>query len=218
MKRVIIQRDIMDDVAVAIADITEIVEQYFYESEGFTRQKSHDYFTIVLDTDGTEIPRDNDFKKGEEVRIILRAEMLYEDFVSIVDKLNSAVQKIDADAYFDAYDIGIYVCTISLNNSKASEHTIVNQKNVEYAVDRTIKQVNNSLDETFKLIEVYLSEDPNNNDDHDLVRIYVEAQSKDYETLAYMDIRKSDIISVQQLKADIIDEMYSKLINAVTLR
>lgn len=211
MKRVI-KSATMDEFAEVVADVTDAVEWYFEEFEGVPKSDSKDFYDVEVEDFNTG--NDSDRVK----KITLRSEMNYEDFLLISDKVNKAVQSIDPDSYFDAEDTGVFSALVNLNYKPKEQDPIFNNKNIDPVVDRVCRQVSKALDENFEVEECYIA-DPyysvNEEQDDNNVRIYVTIESESYESLAYVDFDKSDVVSLQQVKMDLTDELYNKLINSV---
>ena len=211
MKRVI-KSATMDEFAEVVADVTDAVEWYFEEFEGVSKSDAKDFYDVEVD----------DFDTGDDLdkvkKITLRSEMNYEDFLLISDRVNRAVQSIDPNSYFDAEDTGVFSALVNLNYKPKEQDPIFNNKNIDPVVDMVCRQVSKAIDEDFKVEECYIA-DPyysvNEEPDEDRVRIYVTIESDSYESLAYVDFDKSDVVSLQQVKMDLTDELYSKLINSV---
>ena len=211
MKRVI-KSATMDEFAEVVADVTDAVEWYFEEFEGVSKSDAKGFYDVEVD----------DFDTGDDLdkvkKITLRSEMNYEDFLLISDRVNRAVQSIDPNSYFDAEDTGVFSALVNLNYKPKEQDPIFNNKNIDPVVDMVCRQVSKAIDEDFKVEECYIA-DPyysvNEEPDEDRVRIYVTIESDSYESLAYVDFDKSDVVSLQQVKMDLTDELYSKLINSV---
>ena len=203
MKRVI--KDPMDSIASCIADITDALNAYF-ESQGMSKSEAKDMYTVQLER-GDE---------GEKI-ITVFCEMNYSEFSSIAPKLNNAVQKLDKDSYFDAVEAGVFQAVVDSPAKPANEDPIFNDSNIKPVVERILRQISNQFGEKLNLDDLYYTADGYvgpGGDDPDLVRIFVEASGSTLETMAYVDMRKSETYSVTQMKADLADELYGKLINA----
>ena len=211
MKRMI-KSATMDELAEVVADVTSTVEKYFEEFEGLSKEESKEYYRVEVDDFDTG--NDSDRVK----KITLYAEMGYEDFSYIANELSKSVQSIDPDSYFDVEDTGVFSAFVNLNYKPKEQDSIFNNKNIDPVVDMVCRQVSKALDEDFEVEECYIS-DPyysvNGSPDEDHVRIYVTIESDSHESLAYVDFFKSDVVSLQQVKMDLTDELYSKLINNV---
>ena len=213
MKRMIKKPDSnMDAAADCAADVYDVMMNYL-KSEGFSEQEALDTFEVELES-----------VNASKKKIILHAEISYESFMEVAPKLNEAVQAADADAYFDAMQPGIYECVLNFDKAeKQNQNPIFNDSNIKPVVEKVLKKVSNKLGEDFELTDMYYNAEgykaPNEADDNDdLVRLYVEAESKSYDTMCYVDMYKSDTISVAQMKADLAAELYSKLINAIAAK
>lgn len=203
MKRVI--KDPMDKVASCIADITDALNEHF-ESKGMTKSEAKEMYQVQLE-------RGDD---GEKV-ITVFAEVNYDEFSSVAPKLNKAVQKLDSESYFDAVEPGVFQAVVNDASKEKNPDPIFNDSNIKPVVERVLRQISNQFGEKLNLDDLYYTADGYvgpGGDDEDLVRIFVEASGSTLETMAYVDMRKSETYSASQMKADLADELYSKLINS----
>lgn len=198
----------MEIAAECVSEVSDIVLNMFME-EGYSRSEALQSFRVSLDS-----------VSDTEKRITLAAEISYDEFASIESELDAAVQSVDEDAYFDAETSGRYVAVLDFSKSDKAEDTIFNDQNIKPVVARVLKQLDKQFDDTFSLTDLYYNAEgyyaPNDQDDNDdLVRIYVEASGSKYDTMAYVDMYKSETLSVSQMKADLTDELYRKLVNGM---
>ena len=85
-------------------------------------------------------------------------------------------------------------------------------------VDSVARQLGKALDEDFEVTEFDIADPYYTSDedyDEDLVRVFVAVESDSYESLAFVDFYKSEVVSLQQVKMDLMDQLYSKLVNSV---
>ena len=198
----------MEVAAECASEVSDIVLNMFME-EGYSRSEAQQSFRVSLDS-----------VSDTEKRITLTAEISYDEFASIESELDAAVQKVDADAYFDAETSGRYVAVLDFSESEKAQDAIFNDENIRPVVERVLKQLDKQFDDTFSITDVYYSAEgyyaaDEQDDNDDLVRIYVEASGSKYETMAYVDMYKSETLSVSQMKADLTDELYRKLVNGM---
>ena len=195
-----------DELAEAVSDIAHVMESYFVDSEGVSRKAAEKYYRVSVDDfDG----RDNSSDK----LITVEAEMTYEEFLTVKSRLDSIVDKLDPTSYFDAETSGRFVAVVDMNYEPEPEDDVVNYANVESAVNKVLRQVSASLDEDFKVTDLFISTPKE--EGRQTYRIYVDAESDSYETMAYTDVDKDEVLSVAQMKADMSDDLYGKLINNV---
>ena len=203
MKRMIKAAVDIDEVAEVTSKVSSIMEDYFVEYEGLSKEEADQWYRVTLE-------------KQEQGKYLIRiqAEIGYDEFQIVEPDLDKAVQSVDKDAYFDAETAGVFVCVIDTNENKEEEDSdpIFNRKNAKEAADSAVRQVSKSLGEDLKVTECEIDTDP---DDDDVFRVFVTAENDEYEALAYVDLFKSETFSVPQLKADLIENLYSKLMNAV---
>lgn len=198
----------MEVAAECASEVSDIVLNMFMK-EGYSRSEAQESFRVSLDS-----------VSDTEKRITLAAEISYDEFASIESELDAAVQKADADAYFDAETSGRYVAVLDFSESEKEQDAIFNDQNIRPVVERVLKQLDKQFDDTFSVTDLYYSAEgyyaaDEQDDNDDLVRIYVEASGSKYETMAYVDMYKSETLSVSQMKADLTDELYRKLVNAM---
>lgn len=198
----------MEVAAECASEVSDIVLNMFME-EGYSRSEAQESFRVSLDS-----------VSDTEKRITLAAEISYDEFASIESKLDAAVQKVDADAYFDAETSGRYVAVLDFSESDKTQDAIFNDENIRPVVERVLKQLDKQFDDAFTITDLYYSAEgyyaaDEKDDNDDLVRIYVEASGSKYETMAYVDMYKSETLSVSQMKADLTDELYRKLVNGM---
>ena len=198
----------MEAAAECASEVSDIVLNMFME-EGYSRSEAQQSFRVSLDS-----------VSGTEKRITLAAEISYDEFASIESELDAAVQKVDADAYFDAETSGRYVAVLDFSESDKAQDAIFNDENIRPVVERVLKQLDKQFNDTFSITDLYYSAEGyyaayEKDDNDDLVRIYVEASGSKYETMAYVDMYKSETLSVSQMKADLTDELYRKLVNGM---
>lgn len=198
----------MEVAAECASEVSDIVLNMFME-EGYSRSEAQESFRVSLDS-----------VSDTEKRITLAAEISYDEFASIESELDAAVQKVDANAYFDAETSGRYVAVLDFSESETEHDAIFNDENIRPVVERVLKQLDKQFDDTFSLTDLYYSAEgyyaaDEQDDNDDLVRIYVEASGSKYETMAYVDMYKSETLSVSQMKADLTDELYRKLVNGM---
>lgn len=195
-----------DELAEAVSDIAQILESYFVEYQGMSEEEAEGYYRVsVEDFDG----RDNSSDK----LITVEAEMTYEEFQTVERRLNSVVDKLDPTSYFEAATSGRFVAVVDMNYEPETEDSVVNYANVESAVNKVLRQVSSSLNEDFKVTDLFISTPKEGG--RQTYRIYVDAESDSYETMAYTDVDKDEVLSVAQMKADMSDDLYGKLINNV---
>lgn len=211
MKRLVVSAT-MDDVGSVVADITSVVEDYFETYEGIPNDEAQEYYRVEVD----------DFQyKNSDVKakkITLYAEMSLEDFYLAEKDLNEAVQKLDSDAYFEPVTAGEFICIVVLDRPVKKEDRIFNHKNIDHVVESVARQLGKALDEEFTVTEVDIADPYYVSDedyDEDMVRIFVSVESDSYESLAYVDFYKSEVVSSLQVKMDLVDQLYSKLVNSV---
>lgn len=211
MKRLVVSTT-MDDVGSVVADITSVVEDYFEMYEGIPKDEAQEYYRVEVD----------DFRyKNSDVKakkITLYAEMSLEDFYLAEKDLNEAVQKLDSDAYFEPVTAGEFICIVVLDRPVKKEDRIFNHKNIDHVVESVVRQLGKALDEEFTVTEVDIADPYYVSDedyDEDMVRIFVSVESDSYESLAYVDFYKSEVVSSLQVKMDLVDQLYSKLVNSV---
>lgn len=211
MKRLVVSTT-MDDVGSVVADITSVVEDYFEMYEGIPKDEAQEYYRVEVD----------DFQyKNSDVKakkITLYAEMSLEDFYLAEKDLNEAVQKLDSDAYFEPVTAGEFICIVVLDRPVKKEDRIFNHKNIDHVVESVARQLGKALDEEFTVTEVDIADPYYVSDedyDEDMVRIFVSVESDSYESLAYVDFYKSEVVSSLQVKMDLVDQLYSKLVNSV---
>lgn len=198
----------MEVAAECAGEVSDIVLNMFME-EGYSRSEAQQSFRVSLDS-----------VSDTEKRITLAAEISYDEFASIESELDAAVQKVDANAYFDAETSGRYVAVLDFSESETEHDAIFNDENIRPVVERVLKQLDKQFDDTFSITDLYYSAEgyyaaDEQDDNDDLVRIYVEASGSKYETMAYVDMYKSETLSVSQMKADLTDELYRKLVNGM---
>lgn len=198
----------MEVAAECASEVSDIVLNMFME-EGYSRSEAQESFRVSLDS-----------VSDTEKRITLAAEISYDEFASIESELDAAVQKADADAYFDAETSGRYVAVLNFSKSDKAQDAIFNDENIRPVVERVLKQLDKQFDDTFSITDLYYNAEgyyaaDEQDDNDDLVRIYVEASGKKYDTMAYVDMYKSETLSVSQMKADLTDELYRKLVNGM---
>jgi hypothetical protein len=198
----------MELAAECASEVSSIVENMFMQ-KGYSRSEARSSFNVSLDS-----------VSDKEKRITLAAELSYDEFSSIEQQLDAAVQSVDKNAYFDAETSGRYVAVLDFSESNKAEDAIFNDQNIRPVVERVLKQLDKQFDDTFSITDLYYNAEgyyaPDDQDDNDdLVRIYVEASGNKYDTMAYVDMYKSETLSVSQMKADLTDELYRKLVNAM---
>ena len=198
----------MEVAAECAGEVSDIVLNMFME-EGYSRSEAQQSFRVSLDS-----------VSDTEKHITLAAEISYDEFASIESELDAAVQKVDANAYFDAETSGRYVAVLYFSESETEHDAIFNDENIRPVVERVLKQLDKQFDDTFSITDLYYSAEgyyaaDEQDDNDDLVRIYVEASGSKYETMAYVDMYKSETLSVSQMKADLTDELYRKLVNGM---
>lgn len=198
----------MEVAAECASEVSDIVLNMFMK-EGYSRSEAQESFRVSLDS-----------VSDTEKRITLAAEISYDEFASIESELDAAVQKADADAYFDAETSGRYVAILDFSESEKEQDAIFNDQNIRPVVERVLKQLDKQFDDTFSVTDLYYSAEgyyaaDEQDDNDDLVRIYVEASGSKYDTMTYVDMYKSETLSVSQMKADLTDELYRKLINGM---
>lgn len=203
MKRMIKSAVDIDEVAEVTSKVSSIMEDYFVEYEGLSKEEAEQWYRVTLEQQGT----------GTYL-IRVQAEIGYDEFQIVEPDLNKAVQSVDKGAYFDAETPGVFVCVIDTNENKEEEDNdpIFNRKNAKEAAESAVRQVSKSLGEDLKVTECEIGTDP---EDDGVFRVFVTAENDEYEALAYVDLYKSETFSVPQLKADLIENLYSKLMNAV---
>lgn len=214
MKRVI-KSATMDDLAEAVANVSSVVENFFEDIEGMSSEEAKEYYHVDVD----------DFKyehvDGKFKKITVSAEMNLEDFLLIEPALNKAVQSVDPDSYFEPVTSGTFEAVVALSKKEKKEDPIFNHKNIDSAVELVAKQVSKAIGEDFRVEECYIA-DPyynvNEEEDENHVRIFVTIESESYESLAFVDFYKDDVVSAQQVRMDLMDELYTKLINSVVER
>ena len=177
--------------------------------EGYSRSEALQSFRVSLDS-----------VSDTEKRITLAAEISYDEFASIESELDAAVQSADEDAYFDTETSGRYVAVLDFSNSDKTQDAIFNDKNIRPVIERVLKQLDKQFEDTFSITDLYYNAEgyyaaDEQDDNDDLVRIYVEASGSKYDTMAYVDMYKSETLSVSQMKADLTDELYRKLVNGM---
>lgn len=204
--RITVTAATQDELAEAVSDIAQILESYFVEYQGMSEEEAEGYYRVsVEDFDG----RDNSSDK----LITVEAEMTYEEFQTVEQRLNFIVDKLDPTSYFEAETSGRFVAVVDMNYEPEPEDDVVNYTNVESAVNKVLRQVSSSLNEDFKVTDLFISTPKE--DGRQTYRIYVDAESDSYETMAYTDVDKAEVLSVAQMKADMSDDLYGKLINNV---
>lgn len=211
MKRLVVSAT-MNDVGNVVADITSVVEDYFDRYEGIPKDEAQEYYRVEVD----------DFQyrnlDAKAKKITLHAEMGLEDFYRVEEKLNKAVQKLDSDAYFEPVTAGEFICIVVLDRPVKKEDRIFNRKNIDHVVESVARQLGKALDEEFAVTEVDIADPYYVSDedyDEDLVRVFVAVESDSYESLAFVDFYKSEVVSSLQVKMDLADQLYSKLVNSV---
>lgn len=204
--RITVTAATQDELAEAVSDIAKVMESYFVDYQGMSKEEAEGYYRVsVEDFDGRDNPSDK--------LITVKAEMAYEEFQTVEQRLNSIVDKLDPTSYFEAETSGRFVAVVDMNYKPEPEDSVVNYTNVESAVNKVLRQVSSSLNEDFKVTDLFISVPKN--DGRQTYRIYVDAESDSYETMAYTDVDKDEVISVAQMKADMSDDLYGKLINNV---
>lgn len=202
MKR-LIKAASMDPIGEAVSKVSAIVEDYFVEHEGLTKEAAHDYFEVHL----------RNLEDGVK-EIHVNAELSYDEFSSIAPDLNEAVQKADEDAYFDAITSGRYVCV--LETIKNPEDPIFNKKNVQKAADFAINRVNESLGTNFAVDDVYINMEADYDENgYPVIEMLVGAYDDNAVTYAKYLVSKDEVSSAHQLVEDLKDYFYSMFINNV---
>ena len=202
MKRMIKSAS-MDPIGEAVSKVSAIVEDYFVEHEGLTKESAHEYFEVYLKSleDGVK-------------EIHVNAELSYEEFTRIAPELNAAVQKVDEDAYFDAITSGRYVCV--LETIKKPEDPIFNKKNVQKAADFAIDRVNQSLGTNFAVDDVYVDMEADYDENgYPVIELFAGAYDDNAVTYARYRVSKDEVSSAHQLVEDLKDDFYSMFINNV---
>lgn len=211
MKRLVVSAT-MDDVGSVVADITSVVEDYFETYEGVPKDEAQEYYRVEVD----DFQYENLDVKAK--KITLYAEMGLEDFYLVEKDLNEAVQKLDSDAYFEPVSGGEFTCVVVLDRPVKKEDRIFNHRNLDSVVESVTRQLGKALDEDFAVTEIEIADPYYVSDedyDEDMVRIFVSVESDTYESLAFVDFYKSEVVSLQQVKMDLTDQLYSKLVNSV---
>ena len=207
--KITVQAATQDELAEAVSDIAQVLESYFVDYQGMSKEEAEGYYRVsVEDFDGRDNPSDK--------LVTVEAEMTYEEFQKVEQRLNSIVDKLDPTAYFEAETTGRFVAVVDMSYEPEPEDNVVNYANVEPAVNKVLRQVSSSLDEDFKVTDLFISTPKK--DGRQTYRIYVDAESYSYETMAYTDVDKDEVLSVAQMKADMSDDLYGKLINNVVPR
>lgn len=207
--RITVTAATQDELAETVSDIAQVLESYFVDYQGMSSKEAEGYYRVsVEDFDGRDNPSDK--------LITVEAEMTYEEFQTVERRLNSIVDKLDPTAYFEAETTGRFVAIVDMNYEPEPEDSVVNYTNVESAVNKVLRQVSSSLNEDFKVTDLFISTPKE--DGRQTYRIYVDAESDSYETMAYTDVDKDEVLSVAQMKADMSDDLYGKLINNVVPR
>lgn len=204
--RITITAATQDELAETVSDIAQVMESYFVDYQGMSKEEAEGYYRVsVEDFDGRDNPSDK--------LITVEAEMTYEEFQTVERRLNSIVDKLDPTSYFEAETSGRFVAVVDMNYEPEQEDDVVNYTNVESAVNKVLRQVSSSLNEDFKVTDLFISTPKE--DGRQTYRIYIDAESDSYETMAYTDVNKDEVLSVAQMKADMSDDLYGKLINNV---
>lgn len=210
MKRVFVDSEsFMSRLSTVIADISDVMTEYFETYYGMSRDEAEEYFEVYVE-DEPNISSSS----GVAKRVTVRAEVGYEDFNYVSSKLNKAVQTLDKNSYFDAVDAGEYVAVVSSNADKdVQDDPIFSQSVAADVAAKVAKQISSDVDEKFEVTEcyVYVPED----DEDDSVNVYVAVESSSSESLAVVSFEKDDVVSVQQFKMDLTEELYTKLINSI---
>lgn len=207
--KITVQAATQDELAEAVSDIAQVLESYFVDYQGMSKEEAEEYYRVsVEDFDGRDNPSDK--------LVTVEAEMTYEEFQTVEQRLNLIVDKLDPTAYFEAETTGRFVAVVDMSYEPEPEDNVVNYANVEPAVNKVLRQVSSSLDEDFKVTDLFISTPKE--DGRQTYRIYVDAESDSYETMAYTDVDKDEVLSVAQMKADMSDDLYGKLINNVVPR
>lgn len=208
MKRVFVDSDsFMSRLSTAIADISDVMTEYFETYYDMSRDEAEEYFEVYVEDE----PNVNS-SSGVAKRVTVRAEVGYEDFNYVSSKLNQAVQAVDKNSYFDAVDAGKYVAVVSnISDSGSQDDPIFSQSVAADVADKVAKQISSDVDEKFDVTECYVSVP----EDEDDVNVYVAIESDSSESLAVVSFDKNDVVSVQQFKMDLTEELYTKLVNSI---
>lgn len=207
--KITVQAATQDELAEAVSDIAQVLESYFVDYQGMSKEEAEGYYRVsVEDFDGRDNPSDK--------LVTVEAEMTYEEFQTVERRLNSIVDKLDPTAYFETETSGRFVAVVDMSYEPEPEDNVVNYANVEPAVNKVLRQVSSSLNEDFEVTDLFISTPKE--DGRQTYRIYVDAESDSYETMAYTDVDKDEVLSVAQMKADMSDDLYGKLINNVVPR
>ena len=208
MKRVFVDSDsFMSRLSTAVADISDAMTEYFETYYGMSRKEAKEYFEVYVEDEPNVSS-----SKGIAKRVTVRAEIGYEDFNYVSSKLNEAVQAVDKNSYFDAVDAGEYVAVVSsVYDQSVQEDPIFSQSVATNVASSVAKQISSDVDEEFDVTECYVSAP----EDEDDVNVYVSIESDLNESLAVVSFDKDDVVSVQQFKMDLTEELYTKLVNSI---
>lgn len=202
--------DSVESVAEVVSNVADVVKSFFVDQYGMDDDEADESYSVSMEPAG-----------DGSYRISVNAEFGYDEFAQIAAKLNEALAEVDSEAYFDAEQPGIFSAVVNTKSSSDTEQDpVFNEKNVRSAVVSVLKQLSAKLGEQFSVEDLFIQDnsvlyDEEDDMDPDLVRIFVEAVSDSYQTMAYVDLYRFDTFSVAQMKADLSDELYSKLMNAV---
>lgn len=210
MKRVFVDSDsFMSRLSTAIADISDVMTEYFETYYDMSQDEAEEYFEVYVEDEPNVSS-----SSGVAKRVTVRAEVGYEDFNYVSSKLNQAVQAVDKNSYFDAVDAGEYVAVVSnISDSGSQDDPIFSQSVAEDVAAKVANQISSDVNEKFKVEEcyVYVPED----EEEGPVNVYVALESDSNESLAVVSFEKNDVVSVQQFKMDLTEELYTKLINSI---
>lgn len=204
--------DSVESVAEVVSNVADIIKTYFVQQYGMSDDEADESYQVSMEPAG----------EGT-YRISVNAEFGYDEFSQVAPQLNEALAEVDPEAYFDAEQPGIFSAVVRTNKEEAeASDPVFNESNVRSAVESVLRQISSKLNEKFSIEDLYVQDnstfEEDEGEDRDLVRVFVEAVSDSYQTMAYVDMYRSETFSVAQMKADLSEDLYSKLINAVVPR
>lgn len=151
----------------------------------------------------------------EDDCIRLNAELSFEEFSLIADKLDSIVQKLEKDAYFDCIEPGIFLANISDEDydDDLENDQFFNKNTVENAVNKIVQMIDDKMHDDFNIdsIEIYKSNYDDENDD--AINMYVDISSDKYTSLGYAIIYRSTVKSISDLIDKLKNSLYFRLLN-----
>lgn len=205
MKRVI--RKDKEQLAEVMGKLYTTVSDWLV-SEGFSEDEADDMFNLEVEKD----------EYGDTV-IRLNAEISYYGFMDLAPQLNDVVTKIDPEAYFDAETSGRYICVLATGEHPEREVGRFKETQFESACKDAGTKLMKEVGDTVQSDDFTLGvADVDDNLEDNIARCYYEVHGKKYESMAYIDVDVSDMVSSTELKYEVSDAMYSALMENLATR